>query len=174
MNEEEAIELLKKYAPNDGVFEIVLAHSRKVEEIALRIALKIADHYHIDIEFLKVAALLHDIGRFKTGVGEKTIFHGVEGGLILREEGHPDLARVAENHEGAGITKHEAVKLGLPEKDYLPETIEEKIITHADSLVRGDKEITFDEMVERWKTEVGDECAERAIKLHKELEDKAI
>ena len=44
------------------------------------------------------------------------------------------LARICERHTGSGITADEIYerKLPLPEKDFLPETLEEKIICLAD------------------------------------------
>ena len=52
----------------------------------------------------------------------------------MRAEGYPRHARVCERHTGAGLTKHDIIsqKLPLPEEDFLPETIEEKLICYAD------------------------------------------
>ena len=50
-----------------------------------------------------------------------------------------------------------------------PETIEEKIIAAADNLTKHDKEISLSEMLKRWKTEFGDEYANRVRKLHDEV-----
>lgn len=52
----------------------------------------------------------------------------------MRAEGYPRHARVCERHTGAGLTKHDIIsqKLPLPEEDFLPETIEEKVICYAD------------------------------------------
>ena len=60
MNEKEAISLLRKYAPNERVFNIVLDHSNAVKKFAVSIA-KLVD---ADVEFVKIASLIHDIGRF--------------------------------------------------------------------------------------------------------------
>ena len=52
----------------------------------------------------------------------------------MRKENYPRHARVCERHTGAGLTAEEIEKqnLPLPHKDFLPETIEEKLICYAD------------------------------------------
>ncbi len=47
--------------------------------------------------------------------------------------------------------KKEAVELGLPEKDYIPSTIEEKIISHADNLIHGIEEVDIEFIINKWK-----------------------
>jgi len=107
----------------------IVEHSLMVSNKAIKIgnALK-RKGYKINLELLRLGALLHDIGRAKTN----SVKHGFEGGKILRELGCPKLARIAECHVGAGIPKDEARELGLPEKDFLPQTLEEKIVAYAD------------------------------------------
>ena len=59
---------------------------------------------------------------------------------MLREYGerqHIDLekyARICERHTGAGLTANEIIaqKLPLPPRDFLPETLEEKLVCLAD------------------------------------------
>jgi uncharacterized protein len=46
--------------------------------------------------------------------------HGLLGGQLLREEGYPRHARVAERHTGTGLPGYE------------PETLEEQIVCYAD------------------------------------------
>jgi uncharacterized protein (TIGR00295 family) len=168
MNEKQAIELLNKYSNSPKDLDIVLRHSRKVKEIAVEIARKIPD---ADIKFVKTAALLHDIGRFKCPPWKDSDRHGIEGGKTLRNEGFPKHARVAERHMGPGITKEDIIehKLNLPRKDFIPKSTEEKIVTMADKLVDMDKRITLAASVERFKKEVSTRVADRIIKLHKEL-----
>jgi uncharacterized protein len=52
----------------------------------------------------------------------------------LREEGFTRHARVAERHTGSGLTKEQIIAQGLPlpAEDFVPETIEEKVICYAD------------------------------------------
>jgi uncharacterized protein len=84
-----------------------------------------------------VGALLHDIGRTKS----QGLDHGIQGAKIIRELNLRDdpllekVARICERHLGAGITNSEAEKQGLPPGDYVPKTMEEKIIAYCDNLV---------------------------------------
>ena len=160
---------MKKYAPSEESFKMVYLHSKAVQRAALRIAEKVKG---IDIEFIKAASLLHDIGRLKVGVGKKSILHGVEGAEILRKEGLRAYAKVAERHLGAGISKEDIKKQGLPLplKDYMPKTKEEKIIAHADNLIFGMREGSFHEVEERLRKELGKESDEKVRKLKEEIE----
>jgi len=143
----------------------------------MEVALKISQHIRsIDIEAVKIGALLHDIGWAVTSDPFK---HFIQGGEILRKEGFPEkIALIAERHFGAGLTKEEAKRLGLPEKDYLPNNLEEKVICHADNLVHLDKEGSFEQYLNRldkMKKERPDlrwlieRSKERAKKLSEEL-----
>ncbi len=167
LTEDEAIRLLKKYSTNQESFKRVLAHARAVQKVALRIAKGIPD---IDINYIKIGSLLHDIGRFQA---KKTETHGIVGAEILRKEGLSEYATIAERHLGAGISKQdiEEQQIGLPLKDYMPLTKEEKIITHADNLIRGDKEIQTDQAVDRYRSELGDKVAEKIRRLAEEIEN---
>jgi len=144
MKSKEALALLRKY----GVSESVIRHVKMVRDYALEIA---EQNPSADVELVEAGALLHDIGRART----HGIDHAVVGADILRREGVDDrIVRIAERHVGAGLTRAEAVDLGLPPGDYLPETIEEKIVCHADNLIGNTERITIHEAIrtaqERW------------------------
>ncbi len=156
--------------------ENVRRHCIKVMEVSMKIAEKLKDRYDIDTEALKIGALLHDIGRsFTHGID-----HFVYTGEILRKEGLSErIVRIAERHFSCGITKEEAKKLGIDvDRDFVPETIEEKIVCMADKLVKDCEETTFDDFMKRlhklkrkfpetsWFT---DKTIERALKLKDEL-----
>ena len=53
---------------------------------------------------------------------------------MLRNEGLPKHALVAERHTGTGITieQIEREELPIPERNYCPQSLEEKIICYAD------------------------------------------
>ncbi|MBR9698864.1 HDIG domain-containing protein [Candidatus Woesearchaeota archaeon] len=166
ISEQEAIALLKKYAPSEELFQKILDHVKTVQRAALRIAEKCKD---INLDLIRIGSLLHDIGRFET----HSIQHGIKGAEIIRKEGLDEaLARIAERHIGAGISKEDIKdqKLPLPEQDFIPETKEEKIIAHADNLIFGDREGTFEEVLERYKKELGEEHLPKFIKLKQEVE----
>lgn len=62
--------------------------------------------------------------------------------------------------------------MGLPEKDYIPSTIEEKIISHADNLIHGIEEVDIEFIVNKWKNyQINnlEESIDRLKKVHDEL-----
>lgn len=142
----EALYKLKKV----GCSEDVISHCVAVSDYAVQLASKIRDNgIDVDVGFVEVAAILHDIGRSKT----HGIRHGIEGAGMLKD--YPDYARVCERHVGAGLTSGEARDLGLPEKDYLPESLEEKIIAHADNLARRGEIVSIEEALAFFKEKLG-------------------
>ena len=130
-----------KYYPEDTPLRRLLIHHS--EQVAAR-ALKICDAHPelgLNRDFLREAALIHDIGIFLTDAPGihchgtmPYLTHGVQGATLMRNEGREDLARICERHTGSGLTAAEikAGALPLPEMDFLPETIEEKLICLAD------------------------------------------
>lgn len=148
----------------------VIRHSRAVARESLKIAKQIAANGHqLDLKRVEIGALLHDIGRSRT----HGVDHGVEGAKILREKGLEDFIGFAENHLGAGIDAEEAKEIGLPEKNYLPVSLEEKIVTYADNLLRGDRVISYHEALNELKEELGSQHPGvwRFKELHKEISD---
>ena len=133
--------IIDKYYPDDNQLRyILLTHSGMVARRALRIA-DAHPEQKFDQQFILEAAMLHDIGIFRCNAPsihchgtEPYICHGRIGAMILREEGYPRHARVCERHTGAGLTQTdiESRHLPLPVQDFLPETLEEKLICYAD------------------------------------------
>ncbi len=158
-----AINLLNK----EGVSERTIRHSIAVSELAVEIAAEISKKKNliIDLNLVETGGLLHDLGRSKT----HGIAHGIVGAKILRNLtndtninlGSCDkifiekLARICERHVGAGIDKDEAMIIGIGEMAYIPETIEEKIIAHADNLVDEDKVAGIEQTVENFERKLG-------------------
>ena len=130
----------KYYAGQPELEQILLKHSEDVAQKVLEIA-EAHPEFHLDRQFLYEAAMLHDIGILYVDApgicchGTKPyICHGMLGAELLRNEGLPAHARVAERHTGTGLTKEEILRqsLPLPPCDFVPETLEEKIICYAD------------------------------------------
>jgi len=125
-NERECLRILRE----EGCRSNIIQHVCTVRMIAV----PMAKASRADIGLVRAGALLHDLGRSRT----QTVLHSYEGARILRERGMPDkLVRIVQRHMGAGFTHEEVGVLGLPEGDYMPETLEEKIVCHADNLVKG-------------------------------------
>ena len=141
------IDLLKKLKIQFSVRR----HSEKVADKALEIANKIKKA-NVNMELIEIGALLHDIGRAKTH-GFK---HALIGGKMLRERGFSEkLAKICERHILGGLDKEDAKKFGLPEKDYLPVTLEEKIICLADKHMAGTREVSIQQRFNRWFQKYG-------------------
>jgi len=136
-NRERCISLLK----SAGCSANVIAHCQAVcdcaEEYAQRCDLA-------DTELVITGAMLHDIGRGST----HGIDHAQRGADLLREKGFPErVARIVECHTGAGITADECTLLGLSPRDCMPQTLEEKIVTHADNRIAGTTLVTIDDSI---------------------------
>lgn len=130
----------KYYSSNPKLKELLTIHSKLVTQKALNIAAK-HQELNIDTDFVSAAGMLHDIGIFLTNAPaiycygkEPYLKHGVLGAELMRKEGYPKIAHVCERHTGAGLTREDIEQndLPLPHKDFLPETIEEKLICYAD------------------------------------------
>ena len=137
----DALALIDKYYPEENELKhILLTHSRSVADKALAMARKHPE-LNLDLRFVEEAALLHDIGIFKTDAKEIYCFgsypyicHGYLGADLLREEGCPRHALVCERHTGAGITLRamEEQQLPLPRREMVPVSLEEQLVCFAD------------------------------------------
>lgn len=133
--------LIDKYYPEDNELRrMFLTHSRQVAERALQVAERHPE-LGLDKILLYEGGMLHDIGIFMTDApgihchgSEPYLLHGTIGAQLLRGEGLPQLARMCERHTGAGLTCEDIRRqhLPLPERDLLPETLEEKVVCYAD------------------------------------------
>ena len=137
----DALAIIDKYYPEENELKhILLTHSRSVAKKALWIV----DHHpelNLDRTFVEEAALLHDIGIFKTDApgiqcyGKNPyICHGYLGSEIMREEGYPQHALVCERHTGAGISLESILKfqLPIPHREMVPVSMEEQVVCFAD------------------------------------------
>lgn len=168
----------KYYSEENQLRYIFMTHSTLVTKRAVRIC---DQHPELSLnrQFVIEAAMLHDIGIFKCDApgiycfgSEPYLIHGRIGAELLRAEGFPKHARVCERHTGAGITKEEIIKLNLPlpHEDFLPETMEEKVICYADkfySKTHPEVEKTI-EQAERSLKRFGEDGVER-FKLWEKL-----
>ena len=149
--------IIDKYYPEaNQLRDIFFTHSTLVAKRALAIC-DAHPELHLDRQFVEEAAMLHDIGIFRCDAPgicchgtEPYLRHGLIGGEIMRSEGFPRHARVCERHTGAGLTREEIINqdLPLPHQDFLPETLEEKLVCYADkfySKSHPDREKTFEQ-----------------------------
>jgi uncharacterized protein len=115
---------------NAGCSPKVIAHCRAVTDCALEYA---GNNPLIDRNLLEAGAMLHDIGR-----GRMHSIHHAQAGadmcraLLFDEQ----VARIVECHTGAGLTADESTLLHLLPRDCIPRSIEERILAHADNLMK--------------------------------------
>ncbi|MDP3285711.1 MAG: HD domain-containing protein [Desulfobacterales bacterium] len=141
------VDILCEYYDRDSkTFEILLKHGEHVAQKALDAAEKVS-HLNPDLKFIEEAALLHDIGIFKTNSPQLGCFgthpyvcHGFLGREILEKAGLPEHALVCDRHMGTGISAEEIAKSGLPipARDMIPVSIEEQVICYADKFFSKD------------------------------------
>ncbi|MEY8707990.1 HD domain-containing protein [Bacteroides faecichinchillae] len=134
-------EIIDKYYPQDSALRsVLLIHSYAVVHKAMKI-IDAHPELSLDRNFVREAALLHDIGIFQTDApaihclgSHPYICHGYLGADLLRSEGFPRHALVCERHTGAGLSLQEIIEqqLPIPHRDMLPISLEEQLICFAD------------------------------------------
>ena len=146
----------------------VVAHCKAVSRTAATLAEQVKQ-VSTDRELVRLGGLFHDIGRARS----HDIHHALAGVKIGRELGFSEpLLSIIERHIGAGITAAEAERLGLPKKDYLPLTPEEKIVSYADNLTKGSEPMSFEEAGDRFRKILGPdhEGIGLLIRQHEEIQ----
>jgi uncharacterized protein (TIGR00295 family) len=141
---QQALALHTKYGSNDHIVK----HCQACAEISRKLARKAVEQGHeIDEEATVAGALLHDIGRSQT----QLVSHGYVGAGILQKEGVDSIVvEIVRRHVGAGISAEEAVSLGFPPGDYIPRTLEQKIVCFADKMLDGGNARPLEEEVRRF------------------------
>lgn len=131
----------KYFSPDSLGYQSYVNHVVQVTARALRIARRLQLN-NDQLQFIEEAGMLHDIGVSQVHAPDigchgtaQYIQHGVLGRKILEQEGLTAHALVSERHTGVGLTKEEVIEqeLPLPHRDFVPLSIEEKIICYADT-----------------------------------------
>ncbi len=175
------LDIINKYYPKNSIaYDVLVRHS----ELVMKKAVSIAKSEKIikmnpDVNFIKEAAMLHDIGIFMTNAPKigctgkySYICHGYLGRELLEKEGLLKHALVCEHHTGAGLTKKDIkeANLPLPERDMLPVCLEEKIICYADKFFsKGRRDMFKEETIEEVIGEIskfGKKYLDRFNELH--------
>jgi uncharacterized protein len=160
-----------------GLSEADIRHSilvaRKAVDIALRTGVK------LDMELVARGALFHDMGKALT----HSFQHGELGVEIGKSFGLPkSITDIARKHFHGGLTAEEARRLDLPDVDYTPRLLEERIVLYADRLVdiltegyfsfqeEQEAEARFEEIVTTHRAYGKDKLtSERYVHYHREL-----
>ena len=201
MDENIAIEIVKKNIRSSFVAEKVLEHTTLVKDISTSIAKKINSNgtyfRKIDLNIIKISAILHDIGREKNPPGTlHSLRHNISGQKIIEKEismrekrlngtndqkTRSDLndeisilkicSKVCKTHICVGFTEKEVkkYKLDLPENDYTPKSIYEKIVCYADKLADGKRKCTIDYSIERFGKWLGEDYRKKVIRFDKSM-----
>jgi uncharacterized protein len=162
---EEAVKILREAGCSDDVIK----HCEAVARLAVQIAKRcLKNGVNVNVQLIRIGALLHDIGRSKT----HKVHHAVVGAEIARSLGLPKpVISIIERHVGGGISSDEASKLGWPSGSYMPETLEEKIVSYADKLIEGTRIVPIEETIKKFRMELGEDhpAIERIRRLQNEI-----
>lgn len=163
-DEGQILELHRKYGSND----VLVGHCRIVAKVADALTDELKERGNrVDAKVVHAAAMLHDIGRNRT----QTVSHGVEGAQLLEGEGvDARVVAAVRKHVGAGLSVEEARSLGLPDYDYIPRTVEEKIVCFADKMVDSSRIRPFELEVRRFVRKGHD--VQRLLALKRSLEEE--
>jgi uncharacterized protein len=160
---EQALQFLRQ----SGCLNNVIKHCEAVAEIAVEIAKACEEKgLEVDLALVETGALLHDIGRAKT----HSVHHAVIGADIAKSLSLPDpVILIIKRHVGGGIVAREARKLGWPRDIYVPQTLEEKIVSYADKLIEGSKRVSIERTIENLSRELPPSAIARIRRLHREM-----
>ncbi|MFH0922919.1 MAG: HD domain-containing protein [Candidatus Micrarchaeota archaeon] len=121
----------------------VIAHCEAVGQVAFEVAKKIEKKHPelaVDAGKARIIGLLHDVGR-AVSCGPD---HHLQSRTLLEEIGEVDLAKSVARHGYA-------FEFSKNNEDFLPHSIEEKIVDYADCSVIGDRVVGFEERVREWR-----------------------
>ena len=149
----------------EGCKKRVVVHCCTVRAVADEIVAGIPD---ADRDLVVAGALLHDIGRSV----DHSIMHAHLGAEIAERRGlPPEIVEIIRKHTGAGLDDQDVEELGIPPGDYMPRTLEEKIVAHADNMVSDNRVVTHDHSVNKLVMKGAFRGADRIEELHMELSD---
>ncbi len=159
-NESECIEILKEA----GCTKRVIIHCCTVRTVAEQMIKRI----DCDKDLVIAGAMLHDIGR----AVDHSVMHANVGADMAAELGLPDeLVNIIRKHTGAGLDQEDVEEMGLPPGDYMPSTIEEKIVAHSDNMVSDNAVVMHSHSVDKLLMKGATRGADRIERLHEELSE---
>ena len=160
-SEKECVELLIEA----GCKRRVIIHCCTVEAVAKEMVSRIGG---ADPDLVRAGALLHDIGRSV----DHSIMHAYIGSQIIQAHGLPQsLVEIVRKHTGAGLDDEDVEEMGLPKADYMPRTLEEKIVAHADNMVSDNKVVKHTHSSDKLRNKGAERGADRVDALHAELSE---
>jgi uncharacterized protein len=128
LTNKECILLLKETNTPKNIF----LHSRKVNAVAMFIALKMKETgEEINLDLVHNASLLHDIKKFES-LKDREMHHEEDGERHLESKGFKDIAIVVGKHGSTKLLKGQV------------RTWEEKIVSYADARVQHNQIVSVD------------------------------
>ena len=160
---EQAIRFLRE----SGCQTNVIRHCEAVADLAVEMAENCkAKGLDVDLKLVEIGALLHDVGRSRT----HSVHHAVKGAEIAESLHLPkSVVSIIKRHVGGGITSSEAERLGWPRDIYIPQTLEEKIVSYADKLIEGSRRVPIERTIENFSEMLPSSAVERIRRLHMEI-----
>ena len=120
----------------EGATRGLVAHSRAVAGAAFLLATRLRDRgVPVDPLLAHRGGLLHDLDKASTEMGVEP--HGARSGVLLRQLGFENLARIAERHPISSVLHDEGC----------PTTWEERLVFYADKVVEGDAVVGVDRRI---------------------------
>ena len=157
-----------QFLRESGCSRNVIKHCETVAKLAAEIAKACEENgLAVDKKLVETGALLHDIGRSKT----HSVHHAIVGAKIAKSLGLPEpVISLIKRHVGGGITAKEAKRLGWPKDVYIPQTLEEKIVSYADKLIESSQRVTIERTIEKLASEkLPPSATTRLRRLHEEM-----
>jgi len=138
----------------------LMAHCRAVAAMAAGIT----DTLGGNVALANGGALLHDIGRSRAA----GIEHCALGADMATDAGfHPGVVHIIRTHVGGGIPQREARALRLPPGDYLPRTLEARVVASCDNLFAGSRRRPLADCTEWLQSQGLEAAARRVTRLHR-------
>lgn len=145
-----------------GCKKRVIIHCCTVRTVAEEMMKKI----DCDRDLVIAGALLHDLGRAK----DHSILHAMIGAEMAEDLGlSPKIVEIIRKHTGAGLDQQDIDEMNLPQGDYMPKTVEEKIVAHSDNMVSDNTVVSHMHSVDKLLMKGSRRGAEKIERLHLEL-----
>jgi len=156
--ETDCIRILK----DAGCKKRVIIHCCTVRTVAEEMMKKI----DCDRDLVIAGALLHDLGRAR----DHSILHAMIGAEMAEDLGlSPKIVEIIRKHTGAGLDQQDIDEMNLPQGDYMPKTVEEKIVAHSDNMVSDNMVVNHMHSVDKLLMKGSRRGAEKIERLHLEL-----
>ncbi|MCH5215131.1 MAG: HDIG domain-containing protein [Muribaculaceae bacterium] len=176
-------DIIHRQIKDEELQRLLVLHSECVARKSVDLARRLGINDPERLQFIFDAAMLHDIGIVKCNAPSihchgklPYICHGVAGAEILRAEGLDErYCRICERHTGSGLTAKEIAErdLPLPRQDFVPETLEEKIVCYADKFFSKSGDPAKEKSLERVEASMcrhGEASLERFLTLKAEVD----